>query len=110
VSSALPQSQGQALGQGNVTVLHDKGLIQALEGNYSGALSLCKIVLTIDPYDYNTFSSIGQVVYRLHITQARFVILTKPGYDRVDEDSLGYDRVDENRDDIIYSNDIFLYT
>jgi tetratricopeptide (TPR) repeat protein len=47
-------------------VISDKGLIQALEGNYSGALSLYKKALTIDPYDYYTLSSIGRVLYRLH--------------------------------------------
>ena len=68
LTSALPQRQGQAQpqAQGNVTVIYDKGLIQALEGNYSGALSLYKKVLTIDPYDYYTFSSIGRVLYNLH--------------------------------------------
>jgi hypothetical protein len=44
LTTALPQPQGQAQrqAQGNVTALSDKGLIQALEGNYSGALSLYK--------------------------------------------------------------------
>ena len=68
LTSALPQPRGQAQpqAQGNVTVIYDKGLIQALEGNYSGALSLYKKVLTIDPYDPYTLTSIGRVLYNLH--------------------------------------------
>ena len=67
-TSALPQRQGQAQpqAQGNVTVIYDKALLQALEGNYSGALSLYKKVLTIDPYDPYTLTSIGRVLYDLH--------------------------------------------
>ena len=38
LTNALPQPHGQA--QGNATMISNKGLIQALEGNYSGALSL----------------------------------------------------------------------
>jgi tetratricopeptide (TPR) repeat protein len=63
LTSALPQPQGHA--QENVTVIHDKGLIQALEGNYSGALSLYKKVLIIDPYDTYALTSIGRVLYEL---------------------------------------------
>ena len=67
LTSALPQPQRQAQpqAQGNVTVMYDKALIQALEGNYSGALSLYKKVLTIDPYDAYTLTSIGRVLYEL---------------------------------------------
>ena len=64
LTNALPQPHGQA--QGNATMISNKGLIQALEGNYSGALSLYKKALTIDPYDYYTLSSIGRVLYHLH--------------------------------------------
>jgi tetratricopeptide (TPR) repeat protein len=61
-----PQRQAQPQAQGNVTVIYDKALLQALEGNYRGALSLYKKVLTIDPYDPYTFTRIGRVLYNLH--------------------------------------------
>jgi hypothetical protein len=56
--NTLPQVSLQLQAQGNITLIYDKGL-EALEGNHSGALSLYTKVLTIDPYDTHTLSSIG---------------------------------------------------
>ena len=66
LTNALPQPQGQAQpqAQGNATMI-SKGLIQALEGNYSSVLSLYKKALTIDPYDTLTLSNMGRILYHL---------------------------------------------
>jgi hypothetical protein len=59
---ATPQSQAQ----GNVTAIYIKGLIQAFDGNYSGALHLYKKALAIDQYDIDTLNGVGRVRSRLH--------------------------------------------
>ncbi len=60
LASALPQPQAQA--QGNTTVLADEGFKLSLEGNYSGALSLFKKALAIDPNDTYSLSGIGRTL------------------------------------------------